>query len=99
MGDATGKRSCVIRVGAMGLQMARHMVKNGFDVSGYDIDPAAAKTAESHGVRICGSAAEVGKNAEVVMVMVANDKQIHDVVERSGMLDTLARGAVLCIAW
>jgi len=98
MADATVKRTGVIGLGAMGLQMARHMVKNGFDVSGYDIDPAAAKTAESHGVRICGSAAEVGKNAEVVMVMVANDKQIHDVVERSGMLDTLARGSVLCIA-
>jgi 3-hydroxyisobutyrate dehydrogenase-like beta-hydroxyacid dehydrogenase len=82
----------------MGLQMARHMVKNGFEVSGYDIDPAAAKKAGSHGVRICGSAAEVGKNAEVVMVMVANDKQIHDVVERSGLLDNLARGSVLCIA-
>jgi 3-hydroxyisobutyrate dehydrogenase len=82
----------------MGLQMARHMVKNGFEVSGYDIDAEAAKKAASHGVRICGSAAEVGKNAEVVMVMVANDKQIHDVVERSGLLDTLARGSVLCIA-
>jgi 3-hydroxyisobutyrate dehydrogenase-like beta-hydroxyacid dehydrogenase len=98
MADATVKRTGVIGLGAMGLQMARHMVKKGFDVSGYDIDPAAAKTAESHGVRICGSAAEVGKNAEVVMVMVANDRQIHDVVERSGLLDNLARGSVLCIA-
>src|SRR5205085_12172249 len=32
------------------------------------------------------------------MVMVATDKQIHDVVERSGLLDNLARGSVLCIA-
>ena len=30
--------------------------------------------------------------------MVANDKQIHDVVERSGLLDALARGSVIAIA-
>jgi len=92
------KRTAMIGLGAMGLQMARHMVRKGFEVSGYDVDSEAAKKAASHGVRVCGSVAEVGKHAEVVMVMVATDKQIHDVVERSGLLDNLARGSVLCIA-
>jgi 3-hydroxyisobutyrate dehydrogenase len=98
MADATVKRTGVIGLGAMGLQMARHMVNKGFEVSGYDVSADATKKAQSHGVRICGSVVEVGKNAEVVMVMVATDKQIHDVVERSGLLDTLARGAVIAIA-
>jgi 3-hydroxyisobutyrate dehydrogenase len=98
MTDATVKRTGMIGLGAMGLQMARHMVNKGFEVNGYDVNAEAAKKAASHGVRICGSAAEVGKNAEVVMVMVATDKQIHDVVERSGLLDSLARGSVVCIA-
>ena len=98
MADATVKRTGVIGLGAMGLQMARHMVRKGFEVAGYDVDSEAAKKAASHGVRVCGSVAEVGKHAEVVMVMVATDKQIHDVVERSGLLDNLARGSVLCIA-
>lgn len=98
MTDATLKRTGVIGLGAMGLQMARHMVIKGFDVSGYDVNAVAAIKAEAHGVRIRGSVADVGKNAEVVMVMVANDKQIHDVVERSDLLDNLARGSVICIA-
>ena len=34
----------------MGLQMGRHMVKKGFDVTGYDISPDAASRAKSHGV-------------------------------------------------
>ena len=76
----------------------RSLVRKGFEVFGYDVDSDAAKKAASHGVRVCGSVAEVGKHAEVVMVMVATDKQIHDVVERSGLLDNLARGSVLCIA-
>ena len=83
------KRTAMIGLGAMGLQMGRHMVKHGFEVMGYDISAEAAKKAESHGVRICGSVADAGKSAEVVFVMVANDKQIHDVIERSGLLDVL----------
>src|SRR5262245_64499555 len=92
------KRTAMIGLGAMGLQMGKHMVKHGFEVMGYDISAEASKKAESHGVRSCNSVAEAGKNAEVVFVMVANDKQIHDVIERSGLLDVLARGSVIAIA-
>src|ERR1700757_3951848 len=94
----TAKRAAMIGLGAMGLQMAWHMVKKGFEVAGYDISPDAANRAKSHGVRICGSTVEAGKEAEVVFVMVANDEQIHDVVERSGLLDVLPRGSVIAIA-
>jgi len=92
------KRTGVIGLGAMGLQMGRHMVSKGFDVYGYDISAEARQRAESHGIRICASVSDTGKSAEVVFVMVANDKQIHDVIERSGLLDVLTRGAVIAIA-
>jgi 3-hydroxyisobutyrate dehydrogenase-like beta-hydroxyacid dehydrogenase len=92
------KRTGMIGLGAMGLQMGRHMVLKGFEVSGYDVNAAAAKTAEGHGIRICGSVTDVGKKADVIFVMVANDEQIHDVIERSGLLDALGRGSVICIA-
>ena len=92
------KRTAMIGLGAMGLQMGKHMVKHGFEVMGYDISAEASRKAESHGVRICGSVADAGRSAEVVFVMVANDKQIHDVIERSGLLGVLPRGAVIAIA-
>jgi len=94
---STVKRTGMIGLGAMGLQMGRHMVRKGFDVAGYDIDTDAMRRAESHGVKKCGSPAEVGKHAEVVIVMVATDEQVEMVVEASGLLDTLARGSVICI--
>ena len=53
-------------------------------------------TAESHGVKKCGSPAEVGRHAEVVIVMVATDAQVEDAIH--GLLDCLAPGAVICIA-
>ena len=75
------KRTGMIGLGAMGLQMGRHMVRKGFDVAGYDVDTEAMRRAESHGVRKTGSPAEVGKHAEVVVVMVATDKQVETVIE------------------
>jgi 3-hydroxyisobutyrate dehydrogenase len=92
------RRTGVIGLGAMGLQMARHIATKGFEVTGYDVLAAANARAQQHGVKICGSVAEVGGHADVVIVMVATDEQVREVVLQSGLLDRLARGAVICIA-
>jgi 3-hydroxyisobutyrate dehydrogenase-like beta-hydroxyacid dehydrogenase len=97
MMDTAVKRTGVIGLGAMGLQMARHMALKGFAVAGTDIDQAAMQRAAAHGVRACGSAVEVGEHADVVVVMVASDAQVDQVV-RGGLLDRLRSGAVICIA-
>ncbi|MGA7490093.1 MAG: NAD(P)-dependent oxidoreductase [Xanthobacteraceae bacterium] len=92
------KRAGVIGLGAMGVQMARHMVKKGFDVAGYDIDVDAMRRAAELSVKSCVSAARVGDHAEVVVVMVASDRQVEEVIVQSGLLDQLGRGGVICIA-
>lgn len=91
-------RTGMIGLGAMGFPMARHMAAKGFSVAGFDVAPAAMTRAESLGITLCGSPAEVGAHAEVVVVMVATDAQVNDVVAHSGMLAALPRGAVICIA-
>jgi 3-hydroxyisobutyrate dehydrogenase-like beta-hydroxyacid dehydrogenase len=88
----------VIGLGAMGLQMARHMAAKGFEVCGTDIDSDAMRRASTHGVRMCGSASEVGDRAEIVVLMVATDAQVDDVIRTSGLLDRLRPGAVICIS-
>jgi 3-hydroxyisobutyrate dehydrogenase-like beta-hydroxyacid dehydrogenase len=98
MTDGAIARTGVIGLGAMGLQMARHMVANGFAVAGNDVDPEATRRAAAHGVRICASAAEVGDHAEVVVLMVATDAQVDELVRASGLLEHLRPGAVICIA-
>jgi 3-hydroxyisobutyrate dehydrogenase-like beta-hydroxyacid dehydrogenase len=94
----TVKRAGMIGLGAMGIQFARHMARKGFDVMGYDIDADAVRPAENDGIRHRASVAELGRHAEVIVVMVATDAQVDDVVEHSGLLDTLAAGSVICIA-
>ena len=100
MTDASNpvRRAGVIGLGAMGAQMARHMVNKGFDVAGYDIDVDAMRRAGEFGAKACLSAAQVGDHAEVVVLMVATDQQVEEVIAQSGLLDHLSRGAVICIA-
>jgi 3-hydroxyisobutyrate dehydrogenase-like beta-hydroxyacid dehydrogenase len=92
------ERTGIIGMGAMGFQMARHMVAKGFLVVGYDVLPEAMERAKAAGVTAVSSPAEVGNAAEIVIVMVATDSQVEDVVVRSGLLDTLKKGAVICVA-
>jgi 3-hydroxyisobutyrate dehydrogenase-like beta-hydroxyacid dehydrogenase len=92
------KQAGVIGLGAMGVQMARHMVSKGFEVTGYDVDVDAMRRAGEHGVKTCLSAAQVGDRAEVVVVMVATDAQVEEVIAQSRLLDHLGRGSVICIA-
>jgi 3-hydroxyisobutyrate dehydrogenase len=88
----------VIGLGAMGFQMARHMANKGFDVYGFDVQGACNARAKAVGVHIVGTPAEIGAHAQIVVVMVATDAQVEDVIVKSGLLDRLAKGAVICVA-
>jgi 3-hydroxyisobutyrate dehydrogenase-like beta-hydroxyacid dehydrogenase len=98
MAETALTRTGVIGLGAMGLQMARHMAAKGFEVAGTDIDQEAIRRAAAHGVRARGSAKEVGAHADAVVIMVATDEQVDELVRRSGLLDALREGAVIAIA-
>jgi len=89
------KRTGVIGLGAMGLQMARHMAAKGFDVIGHDVSPDAMARATTHQLRVADAAA-VARHAEVAIVMVATDAQVESVT--GDLIATLAPGAVICIA-
>jgi 3-hydroxyisobutyrate dehydrogenase-like beta-hydroxyacid dehydrogenase len=88
----------VIGLGAMGYQMARHMVTKGFEVYGIDVQEACNTRARGAGIHIVATPAEVGAHAQIVVVMVATDVQVEDVIVKSGLLDRLAKGSVICVA-
>src|SRR5215472_5184585 len=98
MFESTVVRTGVVGLGAVGMQMARHMAAKGLSVCGTDIDYDAVHRASALGVHPCGSAAEVGERADVVVVIVATDAQVDQVIRASGLLDRLRPGAVICIA-
>jgi 3-hydroxyisobutyrate dehydrogenase-like beta-hydroxyacid dehydrogenase len=91
-------RTGMIGLGAMGNPMARHMANKGFKVAGYDVVADLNAKASKQGIKIGASPAEVGREAEVVVIMVATDQQVIDVVLKEGLLDNLKAGSVICIA-
>src|SRR2546422_6967921 len=89
----------VIGLGRMGLPMARHLQHAGFEVAGFDLDPArGAAVAEGGGVA-AASAKEVAAYSQAVLVMVADDAQVKAVtLEPVGVLSGLQSGGVVIIA-
>ena len=96
--EAKVTRAGMIGLGAMGLPMARHMAAKGFSVAAYDVAAGAVHRAAELGIIIGASPAEVGRHAEVVVVMVATDKQVEEVFFKSGLLEAMRPGSVVCIS-
>lgn len=89
-------RAGFIGLGAMGLPMAVNLVKAGHEVTGFDLKPQAMKSFAGAGGTATSSAAEAGKGAEVLILMVVNGDQAADVLfGKAGVADVLAPGAVV----
>lgn len=67
----------VVGLGKMGAPMARHLATKGFAVTGYDIDPAAAKALAAHGVTAAPSPSALAAACEFVIVVVAFEHQVE----------------------
>lgn len=86
-----------IGVGNMGNPMAAHLVKAGFDVCVYDINPeASVKFVAQHGGAVAATLADIGRHAEVVITMLPTDKIVcAAILDEGGVTSTLARGAIV----
>lgn len=91
-------RAGMIGLGAMGHQFARHMIAKGFTITGYDVSDACNAKAREIGVKVVTSVADVGTASDVVIIMVATDEQVENVISKEGLLASLKPGAVICVA-
>jgi putative dehydrogenase len=74
----------VIGLGIMGTVMAGELIKAGYAVTGYDIEPSARVRLKKLGGRPLGSALEVAAGAEVLIVSLATSAALRDTVEKIG---------------
>jgi 3-hydroxyisobutyrate dehydrogenase len=91
------KKVAFIGIGNMGSAMAAHLVRNGFDVTVYDIRPEmVAIFVEKNGGTGAGSAQEAARDAEAVITMLPNDRTVREVVlGDSGVALVLKEGAIV----
>lgn len=86
-----------IGIGNMGSPMAAQLVKAGFDVTVYDINPEATeKFVAQHGGKVAASLARLGGTCEAVVTMLPNDKIVREViVGDKGVASTMAQGGIV----
>ncbi|HXF61103.1 MAG TPA: L-threonate dehydrogenase [Caldilineaceae bacterium] len=87
-----------VGLGAMGLGMARSLLRAGFTVHGYDLSAAALEALAAAGGRPVASAAEAARAATVLVIMVLNEGQAEDVLFGAGKAAaSLPSGAVVLL--
>src|SRR2546427_13304316 len=88
------RRVGVIGLGRMGLPMARHLLHAGFEVAGFDLDPARGAALAEAGGAAAASAREVAAYSECVLVIVGDDAQVKvGTLELLGVLSGPQLGA------
>jgi len=89
-----------VGLGRMGIPMAGHLRRAGFDLTVYDIRPeAVSEFVAQHGGRAAAGLADVGRGADAVITMLPTSAQVRDVILGSngaaGVAGELAAGAVV----
>ncbi|MBP6017946.1 MAG: 3-hydroxyisobutyrate dehydrogenase [Burkholderiaceae bacterium] len=89
-------RIAFIGLGHMGSPMALNLVKAGYQLSVFDLVPAAVQALVDAGAQQAASAAEAVKGADVVITMLPASKHVEGLyLGDSGLLHNIASGALV----
>jgi len=86
-----------IGVGTMGLPMAANLVKKGFTVTAFDMNPAAVKAAAEVGAAAAASAAEAVAGADLVITMLPSSPHVESAFTGDGGVLMAARKGTLLV--
>ena len=97
MNHAETGPGAVIGLGKMGAGMAQNLMRHGFRLSGYDVDPTTMERFVAGGGRAAANPAGAARDARFLLLMVLNAGQVEEVLHAAGALEALAPGAaVIC---
>ncbi|MEO7761046.1 MAG: L-threonate dehydrogenase [Casimicrobiaceae bacterium] len=86
----------IIGLGAMGMGVARSLLRAGFTVAACDVRPEARAAIEAAGGTAYATPSEVGKSASIVITLVVNAAQTEAVLFGThGAVETLVPGSVV----
>lgn len=92
------KRAGVIGLGDMGSGLAKNLMANGFETSGFDLSDDRMTAFTAAGGKGCVAVAEVGAASEVVFVMVMNGDQAKQVIlGPDGLAQHMAAGGIILL--
>ncbi len=85
----------IVGVGSMGSAIATSLLRGGFRVVVYDVDPEAAAEVARRGASVAGSVAELARTARIISVVVVDSVQVTAVVRAA--VEVAMPGAVLIV--
>lgn len=89
----------IVGLGDMGIGLSKNLIGAGFDLTGFDLRPERLDLLKKMGGKTASSISEVGKNSEVVFVMVLNGRQVQDVVlGENGLASIMAKGSCILVS-
>lgn len=91
------KTIAFVGLGAMGRPMVRNLLKAGFTVRGYDLNPAGFEDLRAAGGIPTGSTSEAFTGADAIVLMVVNAAQAEAALFSSGALDAAGANAIVCL--
>ncbi|MFQ6116497.1 MAG: NAD(P)-dependent oxidoreductase, partial [bacterium] len=87
-----------VGLGDMGMGMAKNLLKNGFELTGYDLREERLQELVQLGGKRATSCQQVAENSDAVFVMVLNGQQVKEVVlGQTGLLEGLKPGATIIV--
>ena len=90
-----------VGLGNMGKPMAMNLARAGKKPIVYDLNPDALAGLEAAGASVATSLDDLGRNCDVVEIVVMSDRQVDGVIvgteERSGLLASMSPGSLIVI--
>ncbi|KAG9187768.1 3-hydroxyisobutyrate dehydrogenase [Alternaria panax] len=85
-------------LGAMGMGMATHLVKQGYPVTGFDVYPPSLEKFKAAGGTPSSSLSESAKDKPFYIIMVASAMQAQPALfDKDGIVNALPKGATLLL--
>lgn len=87
-----------IGLGAMGMGMARSLLKAGFSIQGYDLNPTAMQTLVEAGGTAASSPVAAADGVDALVIMVVTAAQAEAVLFGAGAAAALSPGSVVILS-
>ena len=92
------KRIGIIGLGDMGIGMAANIIKNEFELCGFDLQKERLNSLKQLGGLPLNQYSEIAENSDVVFIMVLNGQQVHDIVlSNTGLINHLKTGSTIIV--
>ncbi len=86
----------MIGTGVLGSAMAVVLIENGFEVVGFDIDPAKLAALGEHGIKAAASARDVADRAGAIVTCLPSVEALHEAVSATdGIAASAAAGHIV----